>query len=211
MKSRADYIGIFTDMKLNDYALLETGTLNKKTDYVHPERLPEVVHLDSPATHVITDFTSRPPVTTTPNTTIKIAIEEMRAAHVKSLFVIDDEDKVIGHVSTLDCHGIKPGKAASRHGITPAEVTVNMVMMPFDAMHTLHRKYMDSAKVGHIARLFHEHGINYIIVICECEQSNHHMICGLFSISRLRRQLSEDISGNLRSSSVADIDRRIPD
>jgi hypothetical protein len=198
-------------MKLNDYALLETGTLSKKTDYVHPERLPEVVHLDSPATHVMTDFTSRPPVTTKPNTPIKTALEEMRAAHVKSLFVIDEEDKVIGHVSTLDCHGIKPGQVASLHGITPAEVTVSMVMMPVDAMRTLHRKYMDSAKVGHIARLFHELGLNYIIVICTCEQRNDPMICGLFSISRLRRQLGEDIGANLSSSSVADIHRRIPD
>ena len=198
-------------MKLNDYALLETGTLNNKTDYVHPERLPEVVHLDSPATHVMTDFTSRPLVTTTPDTTIKVALEEMRAAHIKSLFVINDEDKVIGHVSTLDCHGIKPGQVASRHGITPAEVTVSMVMMPVDAMRTLDRKYMESAKVGHIARLFHDLGLNYIIVICECEQSNEPMICGLFSISRLRRQLGEDIGGDLSSSNITDLHRRIPD
>ena len=197
-------------MKLDNYALLDTGHLRADTTYIHPERLPEVVHLDSPALEVMTDFKSRPPVTTNKKTLIKDAIEDMKSAGVKSLFVIDDTDHIVGHVSALDLHGIKPGQIANDYDIKVTEVTIGMMMTQFDKLPTLNYKYLQSSSVGHIARTLHDLGVNYLIVV-EDVDGEEQMVRGLFSILRIRRQLDDTFTGDFSSSTVADMHKRIPD
>ena len=193
--------------KYSDYQLLETGHLQENTTYIHPERMPEVVHLDSPAVDVLTDFKSRSPRLTKPNTLTKNAIELMKDGNVKSLLVIDNDENIIGQVAIRDLEGIKKTQAAQKYGIKPTEVTVNMLMVPFNKVHTLHYKYISGNRVGHIARLFHDLGVYYILVVDDSPKGE--MVRGIFSISRVSRALGYSVTGDLTSHSIAEMNKRI--
>lgn len=190
----------------HQYALLETGKLKPNTTYIHPDLSPEVVHLDSPAVDVMTDFKNRPPQTANPHTTIQQALEQMKLSKVRSLLVVDKEDHIIGLVSARDIQGIKAATVARDNDVTIPEVTVAMMMIPYDKIPVLNMKALSNARVGHIRRLIHDLGVNYIIVV-EDSHNDQQMVRGLFSISRMSRQLGENLSGDLSSQSVADINK----
>ncbi|MDO8955116.1 MAG: CBS domain-containing protein [Gammaproteobacteria bacterium] len=190
------------------YVLLETGKLKPKTTYFHPEQCPEVVHLDSPAIDVMTDFKIRPPQTASSDTTIHQALEEMKLTKTRSLLVVDKEDHIIGLITARDIQGIKAGMVARENDITMPEVTVAMMMIPYDKLPALNIKTLSNARVGHIRRLIHELGVNYIMVVEDSKEGNE-MVRGYFSISRISRQLGENLSGDLSSHSIADINKRL--
>ncbi|MDF2940920.1 MAG: hypothetical protein K0R66_1562 [Gammaproteobacteria bacterium] len=195
-------------MPHNHYALLETGRLKTHTSYIHSERFPEVVHLDSPAIDVMTDFKSRSPQTTKPVTPIQEALEVMKLTKVRSLLVVDEEDNIIGLLSARDIQGIKAAMVARDNDITLPEVTAAMMMLPFDKIPTLNVKDLSNARVGHIRRLIHDLGVNYIVVVEDIEDGKE-MVRGIFSISRVSRQLGENLSGDLSSHSIADMNKRL--
>lgn len=191
----------------HQYALLETGKLKSNTTYIHPEKFPEVVHLDSPAFEVMTDFKNRQPLTAAPETLIHDALEMMKLARVRSLLVVDNEDHIMGLISARDIQGIKAATVARDNDVTIPEVTVAMMMVPYDSLPVLNMKALSNARVGHIRRLIHDLGVNYIIVVED--HADHQMVRGMFSISRISRQLGENLSGDLSSQSVADINKRL--
>ncbi|MDF2530337.1 MAG: hypothetical protein K0Q57_1217 [Gammaproteobacteria bacterium] len=192
----------------HQYALLETGKLKAHTTYIHPERFPEVVHLDSPAIDVMTDFKSRPPQTVRPNVPIQVALEEMKLTKVRSLLVVDEEDHIIGLLSARDIQGVKTALVARDNDVNITELTSVMMMIPFDKIPTLSMKVLSNARVGHIRRLIHDLGVNYLIVVEDIEGGNE-IVRGMFSISRISRQLGENLSGDLSAHTIADINKTL--
>ncbi|MDF2691146.1 MAG: hypothetical protein K0S29_1001 [Gammaproteobacteria bacterium] len=190
------------------YALLETGRLKSHTSYIHSERFPEVVHLDSPAIDVMTDFKSRSPQTVKPNVPIQVALEEMKLTKVRSLLVTDEEDNIIGLLSARDIQGVKAALVARENDVNLPEVTAAMMMIAFDKIPTLNMKDLSNARVGHIRRLIHDLGVNYILVVEDVEDGKE-MVRGMFSISRISRQLGENLSGDLSSHTIADMNKRL--
>ena len=185
----------------NAFARLKTKTMVKHTHFVasHDEYAP--VKLDDPATSVMTDFHIKTPYSTTEGTFIPAALQQMKLSKVKSLFIVDQEDSVIGHISARDIQSTKATTAAEYHDVKQSEVTVKMLMTPVDRLHTLYFSELSNARVGHIVRLFHELQVNYVFVIEEGSEK----IRGLFSVSRISLQLGENVMGNLSSQSVAEM------
>lgn len=190
------------------YALLSTTHLQKETHFIHPERLPEIVHLESPALHVFTDFRVKEPAKTLLDTRLHDALEEMKHRGVKSLLVVDSNDFILGLVSSRDIQGVKAGIAARENDVKPTEVTVRMVMTPAEKVLVLEMKDLSNARVGHIVRLIHDHGVQHLLVVEHLD--NHQIVRGVFSASRISRQLGTDVSGDLSSHSIAEISKRIP-
>ena len=168
--------------------------------------MPEVVHLDSPAIDILTDFKSRAPRLAKHDTLIKDAIEMMKDGNVKSLLIIDNNENIVGQVAIRDLEGVKKAQAAQEHDIKPTEVTVGMLMTPFNKLPTLHYKYISGNRVGHIARLFHDLGVFYIIVVDDSPEGE--IVRGIFSISRLSRMLGYPVTGDLTSHSIAEMNKR---
>lgn len=191
-----------------EFALLDTTTLDENTTFAHPERLPELVHMDSPAWHVFTDFKLKEPAKTSIDVLVQKALEEMKHLNVKSLLVTDDHEHILGLISTRDIQGVKAGIAARDNGVKLTEVTVKMVMTPFEQLHVLDYKDLSNARVGHIVRLIHEKGLQHLLVV-EPNREGLQIVRGIFSASRISRQLGTDVSGDLSSHSVADINKRI--
>ena len=196
--------------ELANFALLPTQALKPHLGYIHPERLPELAHLDSPAIEVMTDFTSRPPETITPSANAQSALQEMKLAKVKSLLVIDEDDTIIGHINARDIQGIKSSMVAREYGVPITELTVEMLMIPPENLPSLNIKNLQNARVGHIVKLIHTLGVYYVIVV-ETAEDGIDYVRGIFSISRISRQLGENLSGDLASHSVADITKRLDD
>lgn len=194
-------------MKYDDYALLETQQLPENTGFYHPEKQPEIAHLDSPALDVFTDFKSKPPAYVSPHENVQSALEHMKKEGVKSLLVVNQEEKIIGMISARGVQGARLGMIAQKHAVNLTEVTVYMAMMPAEALPTLNFKYLDSARVGHIVRLMHDKGVNYLLAVEEI--ADQQIVRGIFSASRISRQLDELVLGDFSSNNLADMNRRI--
>lgn len=196
---------------MQEYSLLETGKLPKGATYYHPERPNAHVHLHSPALEVFTDFKSKAPATITAEKTIQTALDEMRITKVKSLIVIDEKEHILGLVSARGIQGLRLGKIAADNDVSLKEVTVGMAMVPCEDMLTLRYEQLERIKVGHVVRLIHDTGYNYILVTEDHpEIAEQTIVRGLFSASRLSRQLGEEVTGDLSAHSLADMNRRIP-
>ena len=193
---------------VNDYKLLNTKPLAPNTSFHHPEWQDSIVHMDTSAMSVFTDFKGRPPVTTHPDTLTTDAMNEMKLAHVKALVVTNDEEDILGLVSIKDIQGIKTGLAAQEKNIPPSEVTVSMVMTPTEKLETIDFKDLSNARVGHIARILHEHDLQHLLVV-DYDEINTPKVRGIFSGTRISRQLGEDIMGTLSSQSVGEMNKRI--
>lgn len=191
-------------MATSQYALLKTKYLGLETPFVQTRQEWEPVLIDDPAVLAMADFTKRVPYTTNENVAITVALQQMKLSNVKSLFVVDHHDRILGHISARDIQGTKPAMLAGQHGIKASEVVVKMLMLPCSEMITLQFNELSNARVGHIVRLFHELGVNYIFVV-EQDASGHDVMRGLFSISRLNFQLGENMMGDLSSHSVAEM------
>ena len=194
-------------MKYDDYALLETQKLPKNTGFYHPEKQPEIAHLDSPALDVFTDFKSKPPAYISPQENVQSALEHMKKEGVKALLVVNGEERIIGLVSARGVQGARLGMIAQKHSVNLTDVTVYMAMMPAEDLPTLNFKYLDSARVGHIVRLMHDKGVNYLLAVEEI--ADQQIVRGIFSASRISRQLDELVLGDFSSNNLADMNRRI--
>ena len=194
-------------MKYDDYALLDTQELSENTGFYHPEKQPEIAHLDSPALDVFTDFKSKPPAYVSPHENVQSALEHMKKEGVKSLLVINPEEKIIGLISAREIQGARLGMIAQKHSVNLTEVTVYMAMTPTEHLHTLNYKYLEGARVGHIVRVMHDKGVNYLLAVEDIADTQ--MVRGIFSASRISRQLDELVLGDFSSNTLADMNRRI--
>lgn len=193
-----------------EYALLDTYPLGEGVNYLHPERGSDLVHEDSPALHVFTDFSSRTPETVYPEVKSYAAIEQMKTANVKSLLVVDElDDKVIGLVSSRILQSAQAGVAAQENGVDPKDLTVAMMMVKCNSLHTLNFKDIGNARVGHIIRLIKDLGVFHLLVIDRDEENDCNMVRGIFSASRISRQIGEDITGDQHAASLAEINHRL--
>lgn len=195
-------------MALSSFALLKTKELTSKTPFVASKSEIKTVLMDDPALAVFADFTLQAPYTTNEEIGLHTALQQMKLSRVKSLFVIDPNDRILGHISARDIQGTKPAQVAAQLAIRPSEVTVKMLMIPFDRMVTLNFNELSNARVGHIVRLLHELGVNYIFVV-EPLANETEAMRGIFSISRISHQLGENVMGDLSSHTVAEMTQRL--
>ncbi len=195
-------------LDISNYALLKPRHLSPHTPFVVTRQDAKPVLIDDPAISVLYDFYVHPPFTTTESAQIQAALQQMKLSKVRSLFVVDGDDRILGHVSARDILGTKPAMLASHFGVKLSEVTVKMLMIPYDEMVALQYNELSNARVGHIARLFHDLGVNYIYVV-EQNDMGGDLMRGIFSISRVSYQLGENVMSDLASHSVAEMNQQI--
>ena len=114
----------------NAFARLNTMLMHKHRHFVPTQDEYAPVKLEDPAASVMTDFQVRTPYSTTENSLITAALQQMKLSKVKSLFVVDHDDSVIGHISARDIQSTKATTAAEYHSIKQSEISVKMLMTP---------------------------------------------------------------------------------
>jgi CBS domain-containing protein len=204
----SEYIARQTRM-IHTFKLLETHPLQPQTSIHHPESQDSLITLDSPAMSIFTDFKSRPVETIHPDTSLPNAMIEMKASKVKSLIVVNDEGEILGLVSLKDIQGLKTGRMAQHHSLSPAELTISHIMTPAHKLETIAFKLLANARVGHIAKIIHEHDLQHLLVV-DHDEIGAPKVRGIFSATRLARQLGiEAPLGTMSSHTFEEMHRNI--
>ena len=148
--------------------------------------------LGDPARHVMTDFTAQSPVTVAPERLIDDALRDMIIAGVRALLVVRGE-VIVGLITSYDIQGERPLQFLRNSGFTRHdEIEVGHIMTPWERVPTLDSQWVASARVADVARSFKTRSVSHMVVVEYAEQGGA-LVRGLFSRTRLERQLGEPL------------------
>ncbi len=167
------------------YHAQQCVSLIEGATFVRPPSLPRVIRLDDAALDVMTDFNQVPPLTVRPDTAIDSALETMKVAGVRLLLVVDAADQILGLITSYDVQGERPIELASETRVARSEIRVTMVMTPRAAIDVLPIGTVRRIKVGHVVETLRHFERQHLLVV-DAEQR----VCGLFSMSQIRKQLA---------------------
>ena len=170
-----------------EFAPRDTVSLPRHTVVIHPEALPELVHLNDPATAVFTDFTRERPVTIGPDISIDKAMTKMRFSGICVLLVVDEDRCLLGEITADDIMGEKPVRLAQSSGIEHHSITVNMIMTPVDKIRVLEIEHLRDARVGHIIATLKSMEGRHVLV------TENGGIRGLYRAAQISHQLGHNI------------------
>lgn len=171
-----------------DYSRLPTSHLDHQAGLLRPAcELPERVKLSHPALDVMTDFRRTTAFTATPDDTLEQAENRMMRRKVRLLFVMENEDKVVGLVTSTDLYGEKPMQVVQSRGIHRDEVRVADIMTPVDHLEAIDFDDLAHASVGHVLETLKSSGRQHALVFETSE--GRKMVRGLLSLSQVAKQL----------------------
>jgi CBS domain containing-hemolysin-like protein len=165
-----------------------------------------LVHPDSPAITVMTDFTSVTPVTIDPETPIDAALDRMKTAGVRLLFVVDDDYRIIGLVTANDIMGERPIKITQQTGMPHSEIRVAAIMTPQADIQVLDIAHVLESKVGDIVATLHALHRQHALVARINGATRTQSVIGMFSTSQISKLLGHDVmQGSPPAQSLAEI------
>ena len=190
----------------DEFATLSHIRLKPGTGFSRPPELPRLVHLDSPALEVMTDFRVVHAVTIGPEVSIDGALETMKTRGVRLLLVTGDNDHILGLITAKDIQGEKPIKIAQESRILHSAITVEAVMTPQTSIEVLNMLSVRNAQVGHIAATLQELARQHALVVEVDPETKAQCVCGIFSTSQISKQLGVNAAEVVsRASSLAEI------
>jgi CBS-domain-containing membrane protein len=152
---------------------------------------PPAVTPDDPAVSVMTDLARVPAVPVDPEVSIESAMRVMVRRGVRSLFVIDIENRVVGLITATDLLGEKPLRHMHAHGGSRGEIRVRDLMTPQAQLEVLSMADVSRARVGDVLATLKAVGRQHAMVV-EAE-SGGAVVRGVFSASQLEIQLGEPV------------------
>jgi CBS-domain-containing membrane protein len=175
----------------------------------HTKRL-EIVHLESPAIAVMTDFKSVNPVTTRAEVPIDDALKKMKTAGVRLLFVVDDADRIIGLITAKDIMGERPIKIIEQHRVPRAAITVAMLMRAQPDVQVIDIERVRRAQVGDVVATLRALARQHALVVEIDPATGAHSVVGMFSTSHISKLVGRDVTENVRPAhSFAEIVQKI--
>ena len=177
-----------------EFAKLSYIPLKPKTTYLHPPEPPLVVHLDSPAITVMTDFNYVHPVTVDPEMSIDGALQKMKTAGVRMLFVIDGSRQIIGLITANDIMGERPIKVVEETRVKRSQIKVETIMTPQSVITALNMISVRRAQVGHIIETLRELKRQHMLVVEVDESTHSQSVIGMFSTSTISKHLHRDVT-----------------
>ena len=177
-----------------DFAALSYVPLKAKTTYLHPPEPPLVVHLDSPAVTVMTDFNYVHPVMVDPEMAIDGALQKMKTAGVRLLFVIDDSQQIIGLITANNIMGERPIKVVEQTRVMRSQIKVETIMTPQSAITALNMISVRNARVGHIIETLHRLERQHMLVVDVDASTHSQRVIGMFSTSHISKHLHKDVT-----------------
>jgi len=147
----------------------------------------------APAIALMTDLASEVPHVVALDRPIDAALQDMIAFGVRLLLVVR-ESEVVGIVTSYDIMGERPLQVLQdpfrsdkphRH----ADVHVEDIMTTIDDAHPLRYRWVREATAGEIAALFRARSDTHLLVVEDGRHPGEVVVRGIFSRSRLDRQL----------------------
>jgi CBS domain-containing protein len=160
------------------------------------------VTLDDPALAVMTDLQHVPAATSTPEEPIDEAHRMMMRRAVRLLFVLDRDGAVEGVVTATDFLGEKPVRFMRERGVARAEVRVGDIMTPAAELEALAYSDVAGMRVGHVVATIRAVRRQHVLV----SEDGGRRIRGLFSATRIARQLGVELQTTEVARTFADIE-----
>ena len=169
----------------------------------------ETVSLDDPAAVVMTDLKKISAVTIRPEISIEIASQRMKQRGVRMLLVTDDNEDIVGIITSTDLQGPKPMKLVQQRGGVYKDIQVRDIMTDHDQLEVLCMDDVEKAVVGQIVATLQLSGRQHALVADRPPGSQVQSLRGIFSAAQIARQLDTDVSAPKIAQTFADIERLI--
>ena len=187
------------------YNVIPTSPLQKGATFHKPcQSLPEKVSLDQPAATVMTDFTVVTAYTIFPLETIEAARDKMIHRGVRMLLVVDDQNHILGLITSSDLTSEKPMQVVQTQGIRHSDVMVKDIMTPRERLEVLCMENLQTAHVGDIVTTLKTHGRQHALVV-ERTRDRSQILRGMFSVSQISRQLGSHVETAGVASTFAEL------
>ncbi len=173
---------------LPSHSLIDAVGLFRNIDTPHAK-----VKLDSPAVLVMTDLRRSQAVTVDPDKPIDVALQKMKAAGVRLLFVTSDEDRIAGVVTSTDIQGELPVRLQRERLLRREDIVVRDIMTVTPRLELLWVGDVLEASVGDIVETLRKSGRRHALVFDLEPGSGRNAIRGIFSASQISQQLGQVI------------------
>lgn len=151
--------------------------------------LPASVSLDSPAILTMTDLRQVAALTVEPNVSIEWALNRMREGGVRLLLVVNHAGEVCGLVTSTDIQGEKPLQLQRELNLRHSDIRVRDIMIPRDKLEFIFMADVLKATVGNVLETLRRSGRRHALVYDRDRRNGMSGIRGIFSATRLSRQL----------------------
>lgn len=172
------------------YMPLNIRHLSGRIGYFRPtQELPAKVTLESPAIMTMTDLRQIAALTVEPNVSIEWALTRMREGGVRLLLVTNHDGEVVGLITSTDIQGEKPLQLLRELNLRHSEIRVRDIMIPRAKLEFISMEEVLKASVGNVLETLRRVGRKHALVYDRERSSGQMAIRGIFSASRLSRQL----------------------
>jgi CBS-domain-containing membrane protein len=191
------------------YRCLQVRPLDSSVGLLRPACvLPDQVTPDHDALDVMTDFRRMTAFVAMPWDTVKQAEGRMLRRKIRLLFVIDEQDRMVGLITSTDIQGEKPMQVMQRRGLRHDDLVVADIMTPAAQLEAVQLRDIQGAKAGHVLATLQASGRQHALVVETV--AGRPMIRGLLSMSQLSRQLRIEAPADSEvAHSFADIQARL--
>jgi CBS domain containing-hemolysin-like protein len=189
-----------------NYAPLSSHGMDPETGF-HLPLLPDPVRVDTedPALEVMTDFRRVRAITVPVSMTMEFAAQRMRSNRVHLLLVTDENNLVLGLVTSTDIEGDKPVRLVHDRGLRRDEITVGDIMTPRERLEVIDYDEVTHACVGQVVATLKAVGRQHAMVV-DRDTQGRQRVRGLFAASQLGRQLGAPIQTVEIARSFAEIE-----
>ena len=183
---------------------------------IHPQQVPGEATLVSPeqdssqrvteehpAARVMTDLKVVTPFQIDPAASLDEVGEKMVSCGVRLLFVSDQENRLLGLITSTDILGEKPVLYVNEHRVSRDSLKAKHVMTPLNKLEAIPFTQVERASVGDVVAALKDCRRHHMLVLesreeCDC-------VRGIFSITQVGRQLGTEINPSLRANSFSQI------
>lgn len=162
------------------------------------------VTLDAAAIEVMTDLQRVAAVPIDAEVPIEAAMRVMVRRGVRSLFVLDVEDEVIGLITATDLLGDKPLRHMHAHRCARSDVLVRDLMTPAAHIEVIPIAEVMRSRVGNVLATLRASRRQHAMVVDEGEEGRP-VVRGIFSASQLEAQLGTPVSPSVGVATFAEI------
>jgi CBS domain containing-hemolysin-like protein len=192
---------------MEDSKVLSLHSLTGLVGYFEPsQELPAQVKQHSPAILVMTDLRQQIAITVEPNVSIDWALQRMKAAGVRLLFVVNGQKQILGLITATDILGEKPLQFHQELHLRYEEIMVRDIMTPQKALEVLHMDEVLRASVGDIVATLQDVGRRHALVIDNDVRTGQDSVRGIFSASQISKQLNQPIETSGVAHTFAEVE-----